>query len=80
VVTLSSSDTKEALEPLSLSHARGFSSRLSEGGAQVPLSSSGSDLFKDWPEANDMAVSVYIALTVETLSFCASTTDASCGR
>jgi hypothetical protein len=36
VVTLSSSDTEEALELLSLSLAHGLSSRLSEGDAQEP--------------------------------------------
>jgi hypothetical protein len=33
-----------------------------------PSSSAGSDCFEDWPEANDMAASVYVALTVEHLS------------
>jgi hypothetical protein len=63
VVTLSSSYTKEALELLSLSPARGPHSQLS--GLR---SSSGSDLFEDWPEANDMAASVYVALTADALS------------
>jgi hypothetical protein len=56
VVSLSSSDTKEALEFLSLRTAHGLSSRLSKGDVQKPSSSSSSDLFEDWPEANDMAV------------------------
>jgi hypothetical protein len=58
LVTLSSSDTEEALELLSLSPAHGLSSRLSEG----------SDLFEDWPKANDMAASVYVAFTAEISS------------
>jgi hypothetical protein len=60
VVNLSFSDTEEALKLLSLSPARGAHSPLSK-----LRSSSGSDLFKDWPEANDMAMSVYVALTVD---------------
>jgi hypothetical protein len=75
VVTLSSSDTKEALELLSLSPDRGVSSQPSRvggggGNAQEPSSGSnfGSDLFEDWPKANDMAVSIYVALTAESSS------------
>jgi hypothetical protein len=76
VVTLSSSNTEEALELLSSNPAPRLSSRLSGGDAPEPSSSSGSDLFKDWPEANDMVVSVYVVLTMETSSSCASTADA----
>jgi hypothetical protein len=68
VASLSSSDTEEALELLSLSPACGPHSPLSE----LP-SSSGSDLFDDCPEANDMAVSVYVALTVDASSSHTST-------
>jgi hypothetical protein len=71
VVTLSSSDTEEALELLSLSPARGPHSPLSE-----LRSSSSSGLLDDWPEANDMATSVYVALTEDALSSCASTVSA----
>jgi hypothetical protein len=53
----------EALELLSMSLACGPHSQLSE-----PLSSSGSDLFEEWPKVNDMAVSVYVALTVDASS------------
>jgi hypothetical protein len=63
VVTLSSSDTVEALELLSLSPARDPHSPLSKF-----RSSSGGDLFNDWPEANDMVVSVYVALTTHASS------------
>jgi hypothetical protein len=60
VASLSSSDTEEALELLSLTPTRG---------PHYPLSdlrlSCGSDLFDDWPEANDMAASVYVALTAD---------------
>jgi hypothetical protein len=79
VVTLSSCDTKEFLEFLSLSPVCGLSSRLSEGDARETSSSSGSDLFEDWLEANDMATSVYAALTMEGLSSRASMDDALCG-
>jgi hypothetical protein len=80
VVTLSSSDTQEDLELLSLSPAHGLSSRPSEGDAQEPPSSSGSDLFEDWPEANDMATSIYVALTTEASSSCPSMANAPRGR
>jgi hypothetical protein len=60
VVALSSSDTKEALELLFLSPPRGPASHVSESS-----SGSGSDQFEDWPEANNAAVSVYVALTAD---------------
>jgi hypothetical protein len=60
VVTLSSSDTEEALELLSLSLDHGVSSQ--------PWGDIGSDLFKDWPKANDMVGSIYVALTAESSS------------
>jgi hypothetical protein len=63
VVTLSSSDNEEALELLSLSPVRGPHSPPSE-----LRSSSSRDLFDDWLEANDMAASVYVALTADALS------------
>jgi hypothetical protein len=53
---------------LSLSPAHGPHSPLSKF-----HSSCGSNLFDDWPEANDMAASVYVALTVDALSSHAST-------
>jgi hypothetical protein len=68
VVTPSSTDTEEALELLSLSPVCGPHSRFSEHSL-----SSDNDLFKDWPEANDMAVSVYIALTADALNSHTST-------
>jgi hypothetical protein len=74
VVTLSSSNTEVALELLSLSPTRGPHSRLLE----LPSSSS-SDLFEDWPEANDMAMSVYVALTTDVSSSCTSTVNVPCG-
>jgi hypothetical protein len=70
VVTFSSSDTKEALELLFLSPNRDPLSRVSE-----PSSSSDNDLFEDCPKANDMAVSVYIALTTDASGSRASTAD-----
>jgi hypothetical protein len=68
VVTLSSSDTEEALELLPLSPGCGVSSRLLGGVAQEPWSSSGSDLFEDLHKANDIAVSIYVASTAEASS------------
>jgi hypothetical protein len=59
VVNLSSSDTKEALELLSLP----LSNRCL---------SFDSDLFEDWLEANDMVASVYVVLTTDALSSHAS--------
>jgi hypothetical protein len=67
VVTLSSSDIEEALKLLFLLPGHDHVSRVSE-----PSSCSGSDLFEYWPKANDTAASVYIALTVDDLSSCAS--------
>jgi hypothetical protein len=72
VVTLSSSDTEVALDFLSLSPVCRLSSSLLKGDTQEPSSSSGSDLFEDWPEANDMASRVYVALTVKGSSSRAS--------
>jgi hypothetical protein len=80
VEILSSSDNEEALKLLSPSLFRGLTSRPLEGDIQVPSSSSGSDLFEDWPEANDMAATVYVVLTTEASSSRASTTDASHDR
>jgi hypothetical protein len=71
VVTLSSSDTKEALELLSLSPTHGPHSPLLE-----LRSSSGGNLFHDWPEANNMAMSVYVALSTNALSSCTSKVSA----
>jgi hypothetical protein len=77
---VSSSDTEEALEFLSLSLVRGVSSRPLEGDAQELSSSSDSDLFKDWAKANDMAASIYITLTAEASSSHAPVANASCGK
>jgi hypothetical protein len=66
-ITLSSSDTKEALDLLSLSptrHPCSQSSNLRSG--------SDSDVFEGWPEANDMDASVYVALIADALSSRAS--------
>jgi hypothetical protein len=66
MVDLSSSDTEEVLELLPLSPTPGYPSLLSD-----LRSGSDSELFEDWPEANDMAASVHIALTADALSSCA---------
>jgi hypothetical protein len=71
VVTLSSSDTDKELELLFLSRPRHPISHISE-----PSPSSDSDQFEDWPEANDMAMSAYVALTVDVSSCHASTVNA----
>jgi hypothetical protein len=67
---LSSSDTEEALELLPLSPTHGYHSPLLN-----LRSSSDSELFKDWPEANDMATCVYVALNADASISCASTAD-----
>jgi hypothetical protein len=36
-------------------------------------SSSDSELLEDWPEANDMVASIYVALTTDASSSCALT-------
>jgi hypothetical protein len=71
LVSLSSRDIEEALELFSLGPTRGPHSPLLE-----LCSSSGSDLFDDWPKANDMVASVYVALTADASSSCASTVSA----
>jgi hypothetical protein len=63
VMILSSSDTEEALELLFLSPPRNLISRVSE-----PSTSFSSNQFEDWPEANDIVASTYIALTADALS------------
>jgi hypothetical protein len=75
VVTLSSSDTEEALELL-------FSSPPCDPVSHVlePSCSFGSDHFKDWPEANNTAASVYVALTVNASGSCTSTVKTTCGE
>jgi hypothetical protein len=45
-----------------------------------PCLSSSSDLFEDWTEANDMEVSVYVALTADASSSSALTATAPYGR
>jgi hypothetical protein len=71
MVYLLSSDTEEALELLSLSPVHDPDSPLLE-----LHSSFGSDLYDDWPESNDMAASVHVALTAYALSFHMSTVSA----
>jgi hypothetical protein len=82
VVTVSSSDIEEALELLSLSPSCGMSPRPSGCDAQELSSSfdASSDLVEDRPEANDMATSVYVALTVEPLSYRAPMSSAPCSE
>jgi hypothetical protein len=73
MVNPSSSDTEEALDLVFLSPTHCPCSPASN-----LLSGSNSDVFKDWPEANNMVVSVYVALTADALSSRASTTDNLC--
>jgi hypothetical protein len=68
VITLSSNDTKEALDLLSLSSTSRPCSQSSSR-----HSNSDSDVLEDWPEANNMAASIYVALTVDASSFHVST-------
>jgi hypothetical protein len=67
VVVVSSSDTDEALEFLMLESERGDSPCPALNDMQMTLSesSTGSEWFKDWLEANDMVANIYVALTAE---------------
>jgi hypothetical protein len=71
VVTLSSSDTKEVLGLLFPSLTHNPASCISE-----PSSSSDCDQFEDWPEANDTAARVYVALIVDVSRSHTSTVNA----
>jgi hypothetical protein len=73
VVNPSSSDTEEALDLLFLCPTHGPHSP-----SLNPCSCFDSDVLKDWLEVNDMAASVYVALTTDALSSRASTVDALC--
>jgi hypothetical protein len=73
MVKLSSSDTKQALNLLFLSAARDSHSPVSN-----LCSGSDSGAFKDCPESNDMAASVYVVLTADASSSHASLADSSC--
>jgi hypothetical protein len=68
IVNVSSSDTDEALELLTLESGRDYLPRTALNDAQVASSESimGREWFKYWPEANDVAVNVYVALTAES--------------
>jgi hypothetical protein len=61
VVDLSSSDTEALLDSLSISPAH-------DSLVSRPRMGSDGDSFEDWPEANDMAASVYILLSVDASS------------
>jgi hypothetical protein len=67
-VNPSSSDTEEVLDLLFLSPACGHHSLA----LNLHLGSD-SDAFEDWLKANDMAASVYVALTTDALSSRVST-------
>jgi hypothetical protein len=73
VVNLSSSDIEEAFDLVFLSHVHGPHSPTLN-----PRSGSNSNVFDDWPEVNDMAASVYVALTADASSSRVSTVDALC--
>jgi hypothetical protein len=73
VVNPSSSDTEEALNLLFLCPPRG-----SQSPSLSPRSGSDSDVFEDWPEVNDMAASVYVALIADASSSRVSMVDAMC--
>jgi hypothetical protein len=74
VVNPLSSDTEGALDLLFLSPAHGPHSPASN-----PHLGSISDVFEDWPEVNDMAASVYVALTTDASNSHASMVDTLCG-
>jgi hypothetical protein len=63
MMKLSSSNTEEVLNLLFFSPAHDSCSPVSN----LRLGF-GSNMFEDWPESNDMAASVYIALTADALS------------
>jgi hypothetical protein len=73
VVNLSSSDIEEAFDLVFLSPVHGPHSPTLN-----PRSGSNSNVFDDWPEVNDMAASVYVALTADASSSRVSTVDALC--
>jgi hypothetical protein len=75
-VDISSSDTEGLLDSLFLSPTHGYLSmhRCENSDCHV---SSDADSFESWPEPNDMAASVYVALSTDALSSCKPTTDAS---
>jgi hypothetical protein len=58
VVDLSSSDTEALLDSL-------FVSTTCDSPSSRPCARSDGDSFKDWPKANDMAASVYVALSAD---------------
>jgi hypothetical protein len=61
VVDILSIDTEALLDSLFLSLAR-------NSPASHPRASSDADSFEDWPEANDVTASVYVALSADALS------------
>jgi hypothetical protein len=73
MVHLSSSDTEEALDLFFLCPAHGPHFAILS-----PCSGFDKDAFNDWPEANVMAASVYVALTADALISRASTVDNLC--
>jgi hypothetical protein len=73
VVNPLSSDTEEELNLLFLCPTHGPHSL-----APNPHPGSDSNEFKDWPEVNNMAASVYVALTADAMSSHVSTVDALC--
>jgi hypothetical protein len=61
VVDLSSSHIEALLDSL-------FVSPACDSPVSHPRTGSDGDLFEDWPEANDMVASVYVALSVDASS------------
>jgi hypothetical protein len=68
VVDVSSSDTEALLDSLFLSPAR-------DSPASHSHESSDADSFRNWPEPNDIATSVYIALRADASSSHTATID-----
>jgi hypothetical protein len=79
-MNVSSSDKKAALELHFLESGHEVSSRpLLDDARELLLSLSvGCEWFEDWPKANDMAASIYVALTVEPSSSHQARADPSC--
>jgi hypothetical protein len=69
VVDISSSDTEALLDSLFMSPACGSP-------VLRPCTSSDCDSFEDWPDSNDMVVSVYVVLCMDASSSCMPTVSA----
>jgi hypothetical protein len=71
VVDLSSSDTEALLDSL-------FVSPACDSAVSRPCMGSDGDSFEDWPKANDIVTSVYVALSPDSLTSHAPTIGSPC--